>query len=396
MAPPLGLRQPRPRARHPRRLAPPEGAARPRPAAGRELRGAHPAPAARGRARRWSALLQFYPTYAQEAGVPQMVAATFASLGRWDQLISVGEAHVNSPSLPDAERARLSSLLCAPSAARASSRARSSTRSARSSSGRAARGPSSCGSGRCSRGSRSRRAGARGARQPARGAGRGRRRRHEPHGRRLGLLHGRRAPGGGGARRARALDGRDVRQRVPPARLAAAGRRPLRGRRGQPAEGVHAHAAHVRAAAPGRRGRRHGGALLRGRRLPAERRVGEGRAAARQPHRLLPRAADADRQRRRRRPAGRSRTSGPARRPASATRRPSPPRLVGDDTTYFVQTARLHAVQGRTQDALRELAQGLSLGHGELQHVRDDPDFESLRGTPDFRRLVVARPPSAR
>ena len=60
---------------------------------------------------RWSALLQFYPTYAQEAGVPQMVAATFASLGRWDQLISVGEAHVNSPSLPDAERARLSSLL---------------------------------------------------------------------------------------------------------------------------------------------------------------------------------------------------------------------------------------------------------------------------------------------
>jgi tetratricopeptide (TPR) repeat protein len=65
-----------------------------------------------------------------------------------------------------------------------------------------------------------------------------------------------------------------------------------------------------------------------------------------------------------------------------------PPRLVGDDTTYFVQTARLHAVQGRKQDALRELAQGLSLGHGELQHVRDDPDFLPLHGEPEWKRLT--------
>jgi hypothetical protein len=67
-----------------------------------------------------------------------------------------------------------------------------------------------------------------------------------------------------------------------------------------------------------------------------------------------------------------------------------PERLQGDDTTYFVQTARLHAVQGRTQDALRELAQGLALGHGELQHVRDDPDFASLRGEPEWKRLTAA------
>ena len=53
-----------------------------------------------------------------------------------------------------------------------------------------------------------------------------------------------------------------------------------------------------------------------------------------------------------------------------------------------MQTARLHAVQGRKQDALRELAQGLSLGHGELQHVRDDPDFQSLRGEPEWKRLT--------
>jgi tetratricopeptide (TPR) repeat protein len=66
-----------------------------------------------------------------------------------------------------------------------------------------------------------------------------------------------------------------------------------------------------------------------------------------------------------------------------------PARLQGDDTTYFVQTARLHAVQGRRQDALRELAQGLALGHGELQHVRDDPDFASLRGDPEWRRITA-------
>jgi tetratricopeptide (TPR) repeat protein len=67
-----------------------------------------------------------------------------------------------------------------------------------------------------------------------------------------------------------------------------------------------------------------------------------------------------------------------------------PPRLQDDDGTYFVQSARLHAVQGRQDEALRELAQGLALAFGELRHIRDDPDFETLRGTPEFRRLVDA------
>ncbi|HET8647677.1 MAG TPA: winged helix-turn-helix domain-containing protein, partial [Vicinamibacteria bacterium] len=66
-----------------------------------------PAVALRG----WSALLQFYPTYAQEVGVPGLVAETLMAQGRWDELIVVGEAHVESASLPDAERAQLSSLL---------------------------------------------------------------------------------------------------------------------------------------------------------------------------------------------------------------------------------------------------------------------------------------------
>ena len=72
-----------------------------------------------------------------------------------------------------------------------------------------------------------------------------------------------------------------------------------------------------------------------------------------------------------------------------------PPRLEEDDTTYFVQSARLHAVEGRREQALRELAKGIALGHGELRHIRDDPDFESLRGGPEFGTLVgpSGRPP---
>jgi len=68
---------------------------------------------------------------------------------------------------------------------------------------------------------------------------------------------------------------------------------------------------------------------------------------------------------------------------------PEPPRLQGDDTTYFVQTARLHAVQGKRDLALGELAQGLALGHGERRHIRDDPDFEALREDPEFGRLTT-------
>jgi DNA-binding winged helix-turn-helix (wHTH) protein/tetratricopeptide (TPR) repeat protein/TolB-like protein len=65
------------------------------------------------------------------------------------------------------------------------------------------------------------------------------------------------------------------------------------------------------------------------------------------------------------------------------------PRLQDDDATYFVQSARLHAVQGRRDLALRELGQGLALGFGELRHISDDPDFESLKDVPEFRELVT-------
>ena len=70
-----------------------------------------------------------------------------------------------------------------------------------------------------------------------------------------------------------------------------------------------------------------------------------------------------------------------------------PPRLRGDDTTYFVQSARLHAVAGRHDQALHELAQGIALGHGEFTHLHDDPDFDTLKDDPEFRRLVTDRVP---
>jgi len=70
-----------------------------------------------------------------------------------------------------------------------------------------------------------------------------------------------------------------------------------------------------------------------------------------------------------------------------------PPRLQGDDTTYFVQSARLRAVEGRHVEALRDLARGIALGHGEFTHLQDDPDFDSLKGEAEFRRLVTDRVP---
>lgn len=69
------------------------------------------------------------------------------------------------------------------------------------------------------------------------------------------------------------------------------------------------------------------------------------------------------------------------------------PRLPGDDLTYFVQAAKLHAVLGRREEALRELAQAIRLGHGERPHLEDDPDFDSIRDDPEFKRLVSGTGP---
>jgi hypothetical protein len=57
--------------------------------------------------------------------------------------------------------------------------------------------------------------------------------------------------------------------------------------------------------------------------------------------------------------------------------------------TATVQSARLYAVQGRKAEAARALGQGIALGFAEFVHIKDDPDFESLRGLPEFERLIA-------
>jgi hypothetical protein len=42
---------------------------------------------------------------------------------------------------------------------------------------------------------------------------------------------------------------------------------------------------------------------------------------------------------------------------------------------------------------LRELRQGLALGHGEHRHIFDDPDFESLKDELPFLAPVPATAP---
>lgn len=70
-----------------------------------------------------------------------------------------------------------------------------------------------------------------------------------------------------------------------------------------------------------------------------------------------------------------------------------PVRLAGDDASYYLQSARLHAVQGYRERAVQDLRQALSAGAGNLQHVQDDPNFEALRSHPEFLRLVTSARP---
>jgi len=68
---------------------------------------------------------------------------------------------------------------------------------------------------------------------------------------------------------------------------------------------------------------------------------------------------------------------------------PAPGRLEGDDPTYYLMMARLFAVQGRPEEALDALRQAVSLGAGDRQHTADDPNFDSLAGDARFRGLLA-------
>ncbi|HSR50153.1 MAG TPA: winged helix-turn-helix domain-containing protein [Acidobacteriota bacterium] len=52
--------------------------------------------------------------------------------------------------------------------------------------------------------------------------------------------------------------------------------------------------------------------------------------------------------------------------------------------------ARIHALLGQPEEALEWLERSIRGGNRQFQHLRDNPDFESLAATPRFLRLVEA------
>lgn len=337
----------------------------------------------------WNALLQFYPTYAQELGVPGLVAETLLLAGRWDQLILVAEAHVDSPSLPEGERARLSSLL-----AQAFRRKGEFDRAIREAQQAIRLWPSKEGPGFL--------------RQRAILG-------------RIELDGGRRTEALAEFEAIAAARDSDVTNLTDAAwgfyMAGATDRATAVVDRALAVDAAYGNAYHLRgwialarrdyaAAAEGmllahERTPRHFGNPYQG--------VARGDLAAlyyaavayskqgaadkarstfarleEQCQRVAEQSGEEAQAARWQAESFLARAAARQGRPAS-----EPPRLEGDDTTYFVQTARLHAVQGRRDQALRDLSQGLALGHGEVRHIADDPDFESLRGNADFQRLVA-------
>jgi tetratricopeptide (TPR) repeat protein/TolB-like protein len=65
-----------------------------------------------------------------------------------------------------------------------------------------------------------------------------------------------------------------------------------------------------------------------------------------------------------------------------------PDRLERDEAQSMIAEARIHAVLGRRTEALEDLRQAVSLGAGDFQHIRDDPNYDVLRTSPEFVRLL--------
>jgi tetratricopeptide (TPR) repeat protein len=340
--------------------------------------------------RGWNALLQFYPTYAQEVGVPALVADTLMMQGRFDEMILVSEAHVSSPSLPDAERARLSSLLA--QAFRRKGEYEAALRYAQ----RAVRfwptreGPAYLQQkailGRIALDA--------GAREEALAQFRAVAESPEADVPNLVNAAWGYYMAGDGAE-ARALVDRAIAS--DPSYGNAYHLRGWLQLAGGDAGGAADSLLMAFEQTPHSFGSAHQG-LVNGDLAAlyyaavAYQQRGEWEKGEPLLERLI-----AHCQRLRQLP-GYDASTGAAWQAANFTARArarlgmpaeEPPRLEGDDTTYFVQTARLHAVQGRKEEALRELAQGIALGHGELRHIQDDPDFETLRAEPEFQRLTA-------
>jgi hypothetical protein len=65
-----------------------------------------------------------------------------------------------------------------------------------------------------------------------------------------------------------------------------------------------------------------------------------------------------------------------------------PERLPNDEAQSLIAEARIHAVLGKRTEAMEDLRQAVSLGAGDFQHIRDDPNYDLLRTSPEFIRLL--------
>jgi DNA-binding winged helix-turn-helix (wHTH) protein/tetratricopeptide (TPR) repeat protein/TolB-like protein len=344
----------------------------------------------------WDALARTYPNYAAEAGIPVLVAETLQREGRWDEAIRLGETHVESASLPDGERARLSSLLARAfrrkgEFERALEHARRAVRLWPSANGpeflwqRSQLGRISLEADRRLEALAEFRAVAGAPDAEARNltdaawglymAGEAVEARRlveraitlDPgYGNSYHLRGWLQLAAGDYADAARSLE--TAFEKTPPDF-------------GNPYQGLvngdlaalyYAGVAYQKLARP-REAQATFERLIERCRLYEQRGGQSVNAAAWQAASFRARAA--------------ARLGRPA---------PEPVRLQGDDTTWYVQSARLHAVRGQREQALRELARGLALGHGEHRHIRDDPDFADLREDPEFVRLVIDGAPGSR
>jgi Flp pilus assembly protein TadD len=62
--------------------------------------------------------------------------------------------------------------------------------------------------------------------------------------------------------------------------------------------------------------------------------------------------------------------------------------LFPDDTSALVNVACVHAQLGQRTEALDMLERVFALGCGRRDWVENDPDYDTLRGEPRFRRLL--------
>ncbi len=67
-------------------------------------------------------------------------------------------------------------------------------------------------------------------------------------------------------------------------------------------------------------------------------------------------------------------------------------RTVEERARYHVFLARMYAKDGRSELALQYLRKALEEGFKEKKKLQDEPDFASLRETPEFKELLAMEP----